>query len=160
VEINLYQIKTQVNQLYFSILLTQEKQALLNARELQLQEKLKEVRSGVKNGMLLPSSDKILEVELLKIQQQSTEISANKSTLIGSLSSLLGINLKNTTSFESPLVNIDFSSSVLRPETELFDLKRLELDNSENLLSKTNSLKLSSFVTGGYGNTGYYMQLL
>ncbi len=71
VEVNLYQIKTQVNQLYFSILLTQEKQALLSARELQLQEKLKEVRSGVKNGVLLPSSDKILEVELLKIQQQS-----------------------------------------------------------------------------------------
>lgn len=157
VEVNLYQIKTQVNQLYFSILLTQEKQALLSARELQLQEKLKEVRSGVKNGVLLPSSDKILEVELLKILQQYTEISANKSTLIGSLSSLLGIDLKNNTSFETPLVNIDVSSPVLRPEIELFDLKQLELDNSEKLLSKTNSLKLSSFATGGYGNPGLNM---
>ncbi len=77
--------------------------------------------------------------------------------MIGSLSSLLGIDLKNNTSFETPLVNIDVSSPVLRPEIELFDLKQLELDNSEKLLSKTNSLKLSSFATGGYGNPGLNM---
>lgn len=157
VEVNLYQLKTQVNQLYFSILLIQEKQALLSARERQLKEKLNEVRSGVKNGVLLPSSDKILEVELLKIQQQFMEINANKKTLMSSLSSLLNADLKKTTSFKTPLVQIDDTSSLLRPEIELFDLKRLELNNSQKLLSKTNSPKLSSFVTGGYGNPGLNM---
>jgi outer membrane protein TolC len=157
VEVNLYQLKTQVNQLYFSILLMQEKHALLLARERQLKEKLSEVRSGVKNGVLLPSSDKILEVELLKIQQQFMEIDANKKTLMGSLSSLLDVDLKNTTSFETPLVLIENDTTLLRPEIELFDLKKLELDNSEKLLSKTNSPKLSSFVTGGYGNPGLNM---
>jgi len=157
VEVNLYQIKTQVNQLYFSILLTQEKQALLSAREQQLEEKLKEIRSGVKNGILLPASDKILEVELLKIQQQFAEINANKITLIGSLSLLLGSDINSTSSFETPLVNIDSSAVISRPEIELFDLKKLELDTSEKLLSKTKSPKLSSFVTGGYGNPGLNM---
>ncbi len=41
VEVSLYQLKTQVNQLYFSILLTQEKNDFLSAREKQLTRKIK-----------------------------------------------------------------------------------------------------------------------
>ena len=42
VEVSLYQLKKQVNQLYFSILLLQEKQDLIKARSEQLESKLKE----------------------------------------------------------------------------------------------------------------------
>ena len=42
-------------------------------------EKLKEVKAGVKYGVLLPSSDSVLESELLKINQQFIEIEANKN---------------------------------------------------------------------------------
>ena len=70
VEVNLYQLKQQINQLYFSILLSQENYKLLEAKKKQLQTKLNEVKSGIKNGVLLPTSDTVLEAELLKIQQQ------------------------------------------------------------------------------------------
>ena len=42
-EVNLYQLKKQINQLYFSILLTQDKFDLLTSKQKQLNAKLKEV---------------------------------------------------------------------------------------------------------------------
>ena len=59
VEVTLYQLKQQINQLYFSILLSQEADVLLKAKQVQLNAKLKEVKSGIKYGVILPSSDKI-----------------------------------------------------------------------------------------------------
>lgn len=53
VEVILYQLKQQVNQLYFSILLTQEKHKVLVTKLTQLQSKLKEVQSGIKYGAVL-----------------------------------------------------------------------------------------------------------
>lgn len=154
VEVNLYQLKTQVNQLYFSILLTQEKYQLLLSKQAQLRIKLKEVISGIENGVLLPTSNKTIEVELLKIDQDIKATLKDKATLISSLSSLIGFELNDQTKFETPLISTNISSTLNRPELELFQLKREEIDASELLLSKENLPKLSGFVDGGYGNPG------
>ncbi|WP_323026961.1 TolC family protein [Gelidibacter japonicus] len=154
VEVNLYQLKTQVNQLYFSILLTQEKYQLLLSKQAQLKIKLKEVISGIENGVLLPTSNKTIEVELLKIDQDIKATLKDKATLISSLSSLIGFELNDQTKFETPIVSTNISSTLNRPELELFQLKREEIDASELLLSKENLPKLSGFVDGGYGNPG------
>lgn len=52
VDVNLYQLKQQINQLYFSILLSQESYLLLKVKEAQLEAKLKEVQSGIKYGTI------------------------------------------------------------------------------------------------------------
>ena len=93
VEVNVYQLKKQVNQLYFSILFQQEKKALLTSKKELLEAKLKEVKAGVKYGVLLPSSDSVLEAELLKITQQFIEIESNKTSLFEALSNLIGTTL-------------------------------------------------------------------
>ena len=74
VEVNLYKLKQKINQLYFSILLSQETDVLLKAKQENLQAKLSEVKSGIKYGTLLPASDKVLDAELLKINQQFIDI--------------------------------------------------------------------------------------
>ncbi len=103
VEVSVYQLKKQVNQLYFSVLLLQEKRNLLSTKQIQLQTKLKEVRSGIENGVVLPTSDKVLEAELLKIKQQFTELDKNKLVLIETLSSLIVSPLSSTTKFMKSL---------------------------------------------------------
>ncbi|OWW25821.1 transporter [Zobellia sp. OII3] len=157
VEVGLYQLKKQINQLYFSVLLAQESKALLQAKEKQLRAKLKEVRSGIKYGVLLPASDKVLEAELLKLKQQFQETESNKRALVETLSSLIGKPLNRETVFESPLVKTDLQTDVNRPELELFELKKKEIETSENVLSKQNAPKLLGFATGGYGNPGLNM---
>ncbi len=153
-EVNLYQLKKQVNQLYFSILLTQDKYDLLASKQEQLNAKLKEVKSGIENGMVLPTSDKIIQAELIKIDLQFSEISHTKTTLIKTLSSLIGKDISETTSFSNPEIETSLSTSILRPELELFDLKKIEIESAEALVSKQNIPKLIGFANGGYGNPG------
>ncbi|MCK0159558.1 TolC family protein [Allomuricauda sp. F6463D] len=156
-EVSLYQLKQQVNQLYFSILLAQESGLLLNAKKEQVKSKLKEVQSGIKYGIILPSSDKVLEAELLKIDQQYQELESNKATLTHTLSSLINRPLDKSTTFQNPLVEIQLQPDMVRPELELFQLKKEEVDNTQSLLSKQNMPKLFGFATGGYGNPGLNM---
>jgi outer membrane protein TolC len=156
-EVSLYQLKQRINQLYFSILSAQESELLLNAKQAELQAKLKEVQSGIKYGVVLPSSDKVLEAELLKISQQFQELESNKATLIETLSSLINQPLDVSTALQNPLVQTDLQSDLARPEQELFQLKKEEITNSESLLSKQNVPKLLGFATGGYGNPGLNM---
>lgn len=157
VEVNLYQLKKLVNQLYFSILLSQEKHKLLIAKQTELQTKLKEVKSGISNGVLLPTSDKILEAELLKLKQQFIEVKNNKITLISNLSTLMAEPLDTATIFNEPIIETQLSSELNRPELQLFQLKKEELESSESLLAKQRTPKLMGFATGGYGNPGLNM---
>ena len=154
VEVSLYQLKKQVNQLYFSILLSQESHSLLTLKRKQLQAKLKEIKSGIKYGMLLPASDKVLEAELLKIDQQFTQVNNNKSTLIESLSSLVSKPLNTETTFQKPLITYQIGDSIKRPELTFFQFKKEEIVSAETMLSKQNNPKLLGFATGGYGNPG------
>lgn len=157
VEVNIYQLKQKINQLYFSILLSQETDLLLKAKQEQLQAKLDEVRSGVKYGVILPSSDKVLEAELLKINQQLTDVESNRMILIETLSSIIGQSINPSTNFQNPLVAIVLKTELNRPELELFQLKKEEIESSKAMISKQNAPKLFGFATGGYGNPGLNM---
>ena len=157
IEVSLYQLKKQVNQLYFSVLLTQDKRGLLNEQYKLLNAKLKEVKSGIKNGVLIPTSDKILQAELLKVKQQFLEVDLNKTALIKTLSSLIGKEIETTSKFETQLVSTKSNTEISRPELELFQLKKEQIEASETIVSKENSPKLIGFANGGYGNPGLNM---
>jgi len=157
IEVSLYQLKKQVNQLYFSILNLQEKRDLLTAKKSQLATQLKEVTAGITFGTILPSSDAVLEVEILKIEQQILEIEANKKTLIETLSKLIGSEINTTIAFENPEVITNTTLEINRPELELFQLKKDQIETSENLVSKQNTPQIMGFATGGLGNPGLNM---
>lgn len=157
VEVNLYQLKQRINQYYFSILLAQETNALLKAKQEQLQAKLSEVKTGIEYGVVLPASDKVLEAELLKINQQFTEVESNKMVLIESLSNIIGQSLDTSTTFQKPLVDTQMDTELNRPELDLFQLKKEEIESNEALIAKQNAPKLLGFATGGYGNPGLNM---
>ena len=154
VEVSMYQLKKEVNRLYFSILLTIEKNRLLEAKRNQIESKLVELRSGIKNGVIIPSSDKVLEAELLKINQQFAETVANKKILVNTLSSLIGRELGKEVSFQLPELSYNIDNHINRPELELFALQKEEINSSETILSKQNAPQLFGFATGGYGNPG------
>ena len=157
VEINLYLLKNKVNQLYLSVLLLQENKALLGAKEKQLQTRINEVKAGVEYGTLLPSSADALEVELLKIKQNYSELDYSKSDLIQRLSLLIGRELNINVALLRPAVFIPPQKETGRPELMLFELQKEQIDFSSELLTKTNSPKISAFAQGGYGNPGLNM---
>lgn len=157
VSVNLYQLKYTINQLYFSILLLQEKTLLLKSKAAQLKSKLKEVDAGIKYGEILPASNQVLEAELLKINQQLTDVQYTKNNLFETLSSIIGEKITETTILKNPEVTTDITLKINRPETKLFELQKNQINASEEVLTKKNAPKLVGFATGGYGNPGLNM---
>lgn len=156
VEVNLYQLKSRINHYYFSILLLQEKRALLVSKNELLLEKTKEVKSGVKYGAILPASELILEAEMLKIKQQLTEIKFENIKLLQSLSDLTFTKIDSETVVIPP-TNEDKISRSNRPELTLYDLQNEQIDFSKSILSKSALPRLNAFGQAGYGNPGLNM---
>lgn len=157
VEVGLYQLKTKINQLYFSILVLQERESLLISKQEQLLSKISEVKSGVKFGAILPASEKILEAENLKIKQQLVEINSDKTKLFQNLSSLTISEINAKTKLEKPNTILDFAQKSNRPELKLFDLQSQQIESSSSLLSKNQLPKINAFGQAGYGNPGLNM---
>jgi len=156
VEVDLYALKDQVTQLYVSVLLLQENRNLLMAKDEQIKARIKEVKAGVTYGTLLASAEQALEAERLIIQQQFAELDYNRSDLIHRLSLLIGKELTPDTHFGEPHVFIPGSERE-RPELQLFDLQKEQIDRSSELISRSKLPQLNAFAQGGYGNPGLNM---
>ena len=154
VQVELYQLKPKINQLYFSILLVQEKRNLLLAKQNQLKEKLSEVRAGIKYGSILPSSDSVLEAELLKLGQDLTELQSIKLNLIQTLEKYLGTPIADSTLLAYPENSDNLFGSTNRPELDLFNLQKEQIASTSEIISKNKRPKLYGFAQGGYGNPG------
>jgi outer membrane protein TolC len=155
----LHQLKEQINQVYFGILLARQQLKIVETLMESLRSQLKSVRSSVKNGALLPSQQYILEAELIKSQQDSADIQSNIRSGYGVLSQLIGEEISPDISLEVP--DHAFDSQVqdslvyVRPEFDLYESNRKVLDYQKGL-SRANKLpSLSAFGTAAYGRPGF-----
>ncbi len=157
VEVNLYQLKSRINQIYFSILLLQEQNDLLITKQKQLISKIAEVKTGIKFGAILPASEKVLEAENLKVKQQLATILFDKKRLFENLSALTYTTISENAILDKTTVNINPSAENNRPELSFFQLQNDQIEASKNVISKSNIPKLNAFGTAGYGNPGLNM---
>ena len=155
VAVNLYQLKSRINYSYMMILLFQDQGELLIAKQKNINSKIAEVKSGVKNGAILPSSEQVLEAELLKLEQALTENSFQRIKELQNLSGLTTTSFKATTILEKPITIIDNNGT--RPEVKFFESQQVQIDASKYVISKSNLPKLNAFTQAGYGNPGLNM---
>lgn len=157
VDVNLYQLKSEINQFYFSILLLQERKSILLSKQEQLVSKIQEVKAGIKFGAILPASEKVLEAENLKIKQQLSEIQFDKKKLFENLSSLTYTSIPENTTLEKFAANTNPSDTNNRPELKYFELQGQQIEASKTVISKNNLPKINAFGIAGYGNPGLNM---
>ncbi|MCW2118554.1 TolC family protein [Flavobacterium sp. 7A] len=156
-EVSLYQLKPRINQLYFSVLLLQEKYQILKAKQDQLLIKIKEIKTGVKFGALLPTSEQVVEAENLKIKQQLIEIDFDRKKGLENLASLTYSTIDKNTQLASPSIKINSVAENNRPELKLFDFQTEQLTAAKNGITKSNLPKVNAFGQAGYGNPGLNM---
>lgn len=157
VAVNLYTLKSRINNNYFSVLLFQEQEKLLLSKMEQLDARLKETNAGVKYGAVLPASGQLLEAELLKLKQQLSQINFDREKALKNLSLLIFQNLDNDTTLDNPDILVAPEIDSKRPELELFNLQETQLETSKEVISKSNYPKLFGFAQAGYGNPGLNM---
>ncbi|WP_264558382.1 TolC family protein [Flavobacterium sp. N2270] len=155
VAVNLYQLKSRINYSYMMILLWQDQRELLLAKQSTIHSKIKEVKSGVKNGAMLPSSEQVLEAELLKLEQALTENTFQRIKELQNLAGLTSITIKENSVLERPSSALEKNG--IRPEMKFFELQQAQIDASKNVVSKSILPKLNAFGQAGYGNPGLNM---
>lgn len=157
VVVNLYTLKSRINQNYFSVLLFQEQEKLLLSKMEVLDARLKEINTGVKYGAVLPASEQVLKAEQLKLEQQLSQINFDKQKALKNLSLLVFQQLDSNTILAKPAIFIAPEIESQRPELELFNLQEKQLETSKEVISKSNFPKLLGFAQAGYGNPGLNM---
>jgi outer membrane protein TolC len=157
VDVDLFKIKEQVNNVYFLLLSLQANRQLLNSTLNQIQEREKVVSSSVKNGVLMSSDLDVLVAERLQIEQQIAEIDINKKSALSILSLFINKTLSDSVKFELPTVELNETAPVKRPEYTLFDLQAKKLDASKQLTGSMLMPKVYAFAQAGYGRPGLNM---
>lgn len=157
IEVELYQLKTRINEVYFTLLGLQENIRLISVKKDELLSQLISVRSAVKNGVMLISNKYHLEAEVLTIEQKLVEFISARDAAIEVLSELTGEVFGSEVKFDLPEVELKNKGEYYRPEQKLFDLQTNQIDALKLLTEKQRMPLIGGFGQFGYGNPGLNM---
>ncbi len=157
VKADLYQIKNQVMDVYFGIMLFQKQKEVLQATMKELKTKIRSVKSAVDNGTLLPSDLKNLQAERLNMEQKLDDLNSRIQTSYGVLNTLTGMETDTSTELVLPEITLKKEGSYHRPENELFKMQKNQLDTQEKLIQARKMPKVFAFGQLGYGKPGLNM---
>jgi hypothetical protein len=156
VDASLYLLKDQVNQYFFSILLTRENIRLLQETKKQLESKMGEVESAVKNGLMLKMNADLIRAEIIKLEQNIFELSMDQLASINMLSELISIPLNEKSVFRMPDILIpSLNYENTRIEFEIYGIQRDRITLMKNMVTTKWNPKLWAFGQLGLGIPGY-----
>ena len=156
-EVELYKLNSQLAQAFFSALITQQQQNVLQAQQIVLEQQLKEMNAAISNGMAETAAALALKAELLKMKQQKTEMEALHKTAISFLSVLTGKEKDVFTNLLIPQPRPTVINTLSRPEFTLFEAQKNQLNTQINILEKSRNPKIFSFGQAGFGKPALNM---
>ena len=110
-EIQMYQLRERVNTAYYGILLVRKSKEVLADKQKTILKRIAQLKSSVENGIVLPANLKILESELLLIQQQFMELDAHEMSSFNVLSQLMGRQLNIDTKLKEYTIQEKLTTS-------------------------------------------------
>ncbi|MDO4726014.1 MAG: TolC family protein [Porphyromonadaceae bacterium] len=153
IDVELYKLKERINRLFFGIILIDAQIKQTELLKTDIQNGIEKTNSAIINGITLKSSADILKVELLNTNQKIIELKAMRKGYADMLSLLINYEISETTQFERPKV-LAISSTINRPELNLFETQKNALNIQERLLNNRNIPHVNLFLQGGYGKPG------
>jgi len=157
IEVSLYQLKESINSVFFSILMLQEQEKILNLVTEILDERISVARSAVENGVMTESDLLSLLAEQLKLNQQATELQINRKTGLMVLSELLEMEFSREINLEIPTIILDREADIGRPEIGLFKSQMTQFGISDDIVKSNRRPKIYAFSQVGYGRPGLNM---
>ena len=158
-EVNIYNVRKRVNEMYFSLLMLDEQirlnhdlQELFNGNEHKL-------ASMVKRGTAAESDLQNVKAERLNVVQQATSLESQKRMLQRMLSTFCGIEVKEVAkpALQASTLTSPQWEAAARPEMQLFDAQLNLANAQEKALNSAMMPKLGLFAQGFYGYPGLNM---
>jgi outer membrane protein TolC len=151
-ETDLYKLRGQINGYYFNLLLLDRQKELLQSYHELITKRMVSMNSALASGVILKSDIDVLASEKIKLEQQISENEIRKASLLKILSGLTGTEIDASTEFVLPTPGKELSGELLRPELQIFDLRKEQLDASLQVIQSKRMPKALGFATLGYGN--------
>ena len=151
-EVDLYAVKGRVNDLYFGILLLEERLGQTDLTIALLQSNLDKVRSLVTNGVAMQTDADAVEAELLSVQQQRVQIEASRESYRRMLELFIGQRLAER--LERPELVEAVSGESARPELAWIDAQQERSAAQELSVKSATRPRFGVFAQGYYGYPG------
>ena len=152
----LYAGEGRVDNIYFGILLLDERVAQMNFTLEMLESNLEKVRSLQRNGVAMQSDGDAIEAELLSLRQQIGQVEASRNSYRRMLEIFIGQPLGEGALVRPDVVEPATIESA-RPELAMFDAKIDKLAAQERLVRSASMPKFGLFAQGYYGYPGMDM---
>jgi outer membrane protein TolC len=159
VEVELYGLRQKVNDLYFSVLLLQEKKNINQVYYNDIKSKITEITSKIENGVLPKSNLYILQAQLLQIEQEIESIEADRFASLKMLGELMEKDIDRDAVLGLPNPRADNFEITPgdRPEYKLFEFQKIQFNALQTSVDSRIMPKLSAFGQAGYGRPGLNM---
>jgi len=149
---DLYKLRGQINTTYFNLLLLEKQKELVNSFLDLINKQIISLHSAYDNGIITKADIDVMTSEKIKLEQQLTGNEILRSSMLKILSSLTGEEIDSSTQLIIPVSSDEIKQELSRPELEMFDLKREQLDAGLKALQSKRLPKAIGFASLGYGN--------
>ena len=155
-DVSFYDIQSRVDNIYFGILLLDERKAQTEALIALLESNLARMRTYYKNGVAMQADVDILEAELLTARQTLGQVESSRSSYRHMLEIFIGQALTSP-QLERPTMKEVGSRTSARPELALFDAQTNKLEAQRKAIYASLMPRFSAFAQGYYGYPGLDM---
>lgn len=154
-EVTMYNVRRRVNEMYFSLLLIDEKIQLNADLQTVLEGNEKKLAAMLKGGTASESDWQNVKAERLNVVQKMTGLKSQRTALVRMLSTFCAMEVNRLVKPEIP--ENTGSTVNLRPELKTIDAQLRLADAKEKALDATLMPRLGVFAQGYYGYPGYNM---
>lgn len=156
IDVSLYELQSRVDNLYFGILLLDERVAQTEAHIVILESNLARMRSYYNNGVATQSDIDAIEAEVLTVRQTLGQIEASRTSYRRMLELFIGQQLSSDKLQRPASVDIINRDSA-RPELSLFDAQENKLNAQRKAINSSTMPRFSAFAQAYYGYPGLDM---
>ncbi len=155
-EIALYDLQSRVNDIYFGVLLLEERKAQTENLIEILESNLNRMRVYQRNDIAMQSDVDAIEVELLSAKQNLAQITSSLKSFRQMLEIFIGQKLKDEKLQRPAMIQIANQTSN-RAELQLFDLQKEKLSSQRKVINSSLMPHFSLFGQVYYGYPGLDM---
>lgn len=154
-DVDMFAIRGRVNNLFFGILLAEDKLKLNSDLQQLLLDNCRKLEAMVKGGTATKADLDAVKAEYLNARQQQVELSSARNSYVRMLEIFTGRQIEQP--FKRPEAAVPEDIGTQRPELSLFNAQARQLNARSAQLDAAIRPRLSLFAQGYYGYPGYNM---
>lgn len=156
-DVDLYAVRRQVNELYFGLLLLEEKIRLNEDMQALLQDNCRKLEARLAHGTAMKSDVDVMKAEWLKARRDLTALTVQRQAYRRMLALFIHKDVTEVTGLRKPDASLPALLESRRPELALYAARLAQTEARRKQLQAGLRPRLSLFAQGYYGYPGYDM---